>query len=587
MTNQAIIPSPPIEPFYLTGLYDKVLANAKAARIAEAERLPRLRVWLYQVMLFFRWGDIQKLLKALYDHRVAVQRDKEIQQIENMLKNEARLYLKIIKHRLAYMGWNEVERVSGRRKIRQYVRFSKPVYMNENAFYYRILTSRQGLVNSESAIPYGTSTTKLVDDNTIHDLSMVLNRKLKAVFIPRRGLWYIVYRNEDMSGLPRLVQFSQVLEQFEDGQPDICLGVTEQGKVAMARLGKVPHALVAGGTGTGKSVMLNQIICGFIRHNTPAQLKLLLIDLKTVEFFDYAQVDPTTQQFLPERSIPHLVGPVIKDSGETITVLKRVLALIKSRYAAFAGRARNIDDYNKRRPESSRIPRLVVIIDELGEVLLDINTKRGQEAERLLLRIAQLGRAAGVHIIAATQRPSKDIVTPNILAQLDLKFSGRMARSYDSMTVMGTGDAADLENVPGRSCYKLGPDVVRVQPPLIERPKIMESIGIAMLMEPYELALPDITEADEILADEQSPVDYVAGLKRLNQEAGGRLDIHTIRTVLGMTQGQASIFQERVANLQFEHHGEQYQVVQDGRTWRIKSTTRAEKTNGRMRYPGA
>jgi len=233
-----------------------------------------------------------------------------------------------------------------------------------------------------------------------------------------------------------------------------------------------------------------------------------------------------------------------------------------------------------------RRPRLVVIIDEVGELKLDFNTKRGEEVERILLRIAQLGRAAGVHLVLSTQRPSKTVISPNIRAQCDLKLSGRMAQQWDSITILGTGHAATLPDIDGRACFRIGPDVIEVQPPMINNYKIMESVGLAMEMPRFELMLPSVAAADALLYEDDTHVldDESALIKVLN-EAGGHLGIHTIMNTLDLNQADATQFQRRVAGLTVEHDGQPYQVRKSGKTYKIEHATKVTRSNGnRMKY---
>lgn len=250
-----------------------------------------------------------------------------------------------------------------------------------------------------------------------------------------------------------------------------------------------------------------------------------------------------------------------------------------------AGQYRNIEEYNRGRVPSKRMPRLVVIIDEVGELKLDFNTKRGEDVERVILRIAQLGRAAGVHLVLSTQRPSKTVISPNIRAQCDLKLSGRMAQQWDSMTILGTGHAANLPDIDGRACFRIGPDVIEIQPPLINNAKIMESVGLAMEMDRFELALPSVAAADALLyQDDEHPLDDEDSLIKILVEADGHLGIHTIMDTLGLNQTDATKFQQRVAGLALEHSGQPYRVKKSGKTYKIEHATLQSSNGNRMKY---
>ena len=584
MDSSSIIPLPPVEAHYLEGLDAQHLEERRRER---ARKLPFFRLYWYRLAMWMRVGNLRTIYNALRLHKMAVEYERREAKMLKALTPEAKIFGKLLKHRLAMLGFSDVEREEGKRRLRKTVRFRFPIYITPERIYYQVLTSSQRLIGTRSELPYRASATKLVEEETVRDLSYVLNRQVEAVYRPHKGLWFIVHRTKDTSGVPPLVRFDDMLPYFEQGQPDICLGVSEHRRVEMARLGSVPHALIGGSTRSGKSVFLNNLICGLIRNNSPAQVKLLLIDLKRVEFFDYFKTDALTGEFVPTLSIPHLVGPVITEAADALNALKQVFALVRQRYSLMAGQYRNIEEYNRHRAPARRMPRLVVIIDEVGELKLDFNSRRGEEVEKILLRIAQLGRAAGIHLILSTQRPSKTVISPNIRAQCDLKLSGRMAQQWDSITILGTGHAANLDNVDGRACFRIGPDVIEVQPPLINGYKIMESVGLAMEMPRFELALPSVAAADALLyEDDDHVLDDESALIKVLTEAGGHLGIHTIESTLGLNRADATQFQRRVAGMAITHEGEPYIVKKTSKTYEVVHATKVERSsNGkRMKY---
>jgi hypothetical protein len=552
--------NPPITPDYLDGLETLAAAQIQAETGQEPRRVPFLRRYWYILIVFFALGNWRAARAALAEHDRAIALAKEERRVVGLLRPEAILFGKLLEHRLAMLGHSHLEVVEHKKRFTSRVRFDRYVMMSENEFVYRVLTARAGFFGTKSMLPYRSNVAKLLEEEVQTDLAITVNRQIVVEHHPGRGLFVRIFRNADQADIPHLVRFSDVIGELTPDKPEIILGVSSRRQVRIARLDKVPHAMIAGSTGSGKSVMLNSLICCLIRNNTPRQIKMILIDLKRVEFWDYYATPPAP--------IPHLAAPVIDSATEANRMLKRILALIKVRYGVLKGTARNIDEYNRTHAET--MPRLVVIIDEMAEIMLDTDNKRAEQAEKLLIRIAQLGRAAGVHLICCTQRPSKEVVTTNLTAQLDLRFSGRMAQQWDSTTVLGTGDAALLENIPGRSCYRIGPDVVKVQPPLIERPAILESVGIAQAMPPYELELPDLEAAESMLEEESAAFPNMeAALTRMWTMAGGRLDIQLVMEVLGLTQGQAALFQQRAIGTVFWTGGEQYHVISVGKSYRV------------------
>jgi hypothetical protein len=531
-------------------------ARAEYLRI-KAQRLPWLKLRWYKFALFWKLGNIRRYYQAIRLHNEAVSNQAEDKRIYKTLAPEAKLYGRLLSHSLARIGFSHVERERGRRRFTQVVRLERCV-MNEAAFYYKVFTARATATGSKSMLPYRVKAGDLVDDETLQHLSITLNRKVTAEYRPHRGLWFVVWRTKDMAGLPRVVDFHDMQKFHTEGNAELCLGVGDNRAVHMVNMATVPHALVAGETGGGKSNTVNGFICGLIRHNTPQQLKLILIDLKNgVEFRDYDE-------------IPHLATDIITNMNGAEIALRQALAIIKQRYARMAKRARNLDEFNSKLPDEKRIPRLVIIIDELAEILLG-RSKSRDEIETLLIRICQLGRAAGVHVIAATQRPQKEIVNTAISANMSLKVAHKMSRSSDSLTILGTGHAAELEDVPGRACYKKSWRVVTVQPPFITAPNLAESVAIAQQMELYDLELPDVEEANELIEDTAGAVlDYDAALVRMMKQAGGRLDIEAIKDVLSLKQWQAGKFQQDVAGEIFEYNGQHYRVNKRGKSYQIQ-----------------
>jgi S-DNA-T family DNA segregation ATPase FtsK/SpoIIIE len=192
----------------------------------------------------------------------------------------------------------------------------------------------------------------------------------------------------------------------------------------------MPHLLVAGATGSGKSVCVNAILACLLSFNTPDQLKLMLVDPKRVEL-------------VPYNGIPHLLTPVIVDLERVVGALQWVTREMDGRYRKFAKLgARNIADYNRRVASRSEdpLPYIVVIIDELADLMM----LAPDETERTICRLAQMARATGIHLVISTQRPSVDVVTGLIKANFPARISFAVASSVDSRVVLDTTGAERL-----------------------------------------------------------------------------------------------------------------------------------------------
>jgi S-DNA-T family DNA segregation ATPase FtsK/SpoIIIE len=217
----------------------------------------------------------------------------------------------------------------------------------------------------------------------------------------------------------------------------IALGQDVSGQAIAADLGTMPHLLIAGTTGSGKSVCVNSIITCLMTNNTPDDLKLLMVDPKRVELTTY-------------NGVPHLIAPVIVDLEKVVGVLNWVTREMDERYRKFAkSGSRNIDDYNQKIDENNlkegaakepRLPYIIVVIDELADLMM----LAPDETEKTICRLAQMARATGIHLIIATQRPSVDVVTGLIKANFPARIAFSVASSVDSRVILDTTGAERL-----------------------------------------------------------------------------------------------------------------------------------------------
>jgi S-DNA-T family DNA segregation ATPase FtsK/SpoIIIE len=212
----------------------------------------------------------------------------------------------------------------------------------------------------------------------------------------------------------------------------IALGKGVSGEPVAADLAKMPHLLIAGATGSGKSVCINSIIACFLLNNTPEELRLVLIDPKRVEMANFAE-------------IPHLAfSKIITDVEEVVGTLQAIIHEMDSRYRRFASAGvRNLEAYNKSPLATHPLPQWVVIIDELADLMMSAP----YEVERQICRLAQLARATGIHLIIATQRPSVDVVTGLIKANFPTRIAFAVSSQVDSRTII---DGAGAEKLLGR-----------------------------------------------------------------------------------------------------------------------------------------
>ncbi len=259
----------------------------------------------------------------------------------------------------------------------------------------------------------------------------------------------------------------------------IILGMDISGKMMITDLTKAPHLLIAGSTGSGKSVCMNAILLSLLYRFTPEELEIALVDPKKVEFALYRQV-------------PHLIHPVVTETKQVVGLLKWMVEEMERRYALLAERqVRNIAGYNeKARSQGFRpLPYLVLVVDELADLMFTVRA----DIESLLARLAQLSRAAGIHTILATQRPSVNVLTGVIKANFPTRIAFRVSSQIDSRTILDTKGA---ESLLGRGDMLFNPPgiarLLRVQGPMVEDEEIMRVVEyVARQGQPrYRIELP-------------------------------------------------------------------------------------------------
>lgn len=233
---------------------------------------------------------------------------------------------------------------------------------------------------------------------------------------------------------PAIVGLSSILQSRDwsdmKGPLAFSIGKDIGGRPVVADLAKMPHLLVAGQTGSGKSVMINDILTSMLYRNSPSDLKLILVDPKQVELTPY-------------NDIPHLLTPVINEPEKCISALKWAVAEMERRLRAMAevGK-RNIEEYNNLKKEEG-MPYIVIVIDELADLMM----MAARDVESLVVRLAQKARAAGIHLVLATQRPSVDVITGLIKANIPARIAFTVASQVDSRTII---DQMGAEKLLGR-----------------------------------------------------------------------------------------------------------------------------------------
>ncbi len=297
--------------------------------------------------------------------------------------------------------------------------------------------------------------------------------------IPGKGTIGIEVPNKNRE----MVSIRSVLasERFQKSDKDlpIAIGKTISNELMVIDLAKMPHLLVAGATGQGKSVGLNVILTSLLYKMHPSQLKFVLVDPKKVEMSLFSKIE---RHYLAK--LPNSEEAIITDTKKVVYTLNSLCIEMENRYEILkdAG-ARNLKEYNakfisrKLNPKEGHrfLPYIVLVIDELADLMMTA----GKEVETPIARLAQLARAIGIHLVVATQRPSVNVITGVIKANFPARLSFRVTSKVDSRTILDSGGADQLVGM-GDMLLSLGSDVIRLQSPFVDTPeieKVCEYIG--------------------------------------------------------------------------------------------------------------
>ncbi len=367
----------------------------------------------------------------------------------------------------------------------------------------------------------GTKTSRVVSlaDDIARSMSAVA---VRIAVVPGRSVIGIELPNANRE----TVYLRQMLaaEEFEksDGKLIIALGKDIGGMPVFADLARMPHLLVAGTTGSGKSVAINTMIMSLLYRNTPADVRLIMIDPKMLELSVYD-------------GIPHLLSPVVTEPGKAVMALKWAVREMENRYRAMSQLSvRNVAGYNQRLQEAAKkgtvlkrtvqtgfepttgkpiyeeqdldltpLPYIVVIIDEMADLML----VAGKDVEAAVQRLAQMARAAGIHVIMATQRPSVDVITGTIKANFPTRISFQVTSKIDSRTILGEQGAEQLLGQGDMLYMAAGGRITRVHGPFVSDKEVEQ-----VTMHLREQASPDYVES----VTEEDDLDDVPGFAGLS-----------------------------------------------------------------------
>ena len=404
----------------------------------------------------------------------------------------------------------------------------------------------------EIEIKAGTKVNKILSIHREIALALAAKDVRIQAPIPSKSTIGIELPNKKISIVTVREILEQIPKKLEKNKLIVSLGKNIMGETIYFDINQTPHLLVAGATGSGKSVCINSLIISLLMRANPNEIKLLLIDPKKVELNIY-------------NGIPHLLAPVVSEPRVANTALKKIVAEMERRYDLFSDSGtKNIAGYNlylekKGSAEQKPLPYIVVIIDELADLML----VAAKEVEDSILRITQMARAAGIHLIVATQRPSTDVITGLIKANIPSRISFAVSSSIDSRTILdmmgaekllGKGDMLFLpmgENIPIRiqGAFISEEEIKKVVEHIISQQKAKYDETLLMTEEELQATtmVDEIDESDEplyneivefVIKEEKASTSLIQRRFRIGYNRAARVvDLMEERGIIGPSRG--------------------------------------------------
>ena len=374
-----------------------------------------------------------------------------------------------------------------------------------------------------------------------NDIKLSLKSKSLRIIAPIPGTDMIGIQipnpKASMVRLGDIISTEEFSMQMKKNSTNLSLGKGIDGSVQVKALESMPHLLVAGATGSGKSVGINDFIVSLMFQNTPAELKFLMVDPKQVELEMYS-------------GLPYLLAPIVYDSGKAIKLLQWTVEEMEKRYSTLKDqRVRNLDEYNQKMEAEGqeKMYRIVFIIDEMADMMLSSSANR-KEVENCINRLAAKARAVGIHLILATQRPSVNVITGLIKANIPTRIAFGVVSEVDSRTILGRKGAEDLVG-KGDMLY-MDPSTkfpIRIQAPFVSTEEIERVVS--QLRNKY---MQNLTEEDiyhpEIIAALESKVETARGVLSSGGEGGNDEDLinQAIQVIAETRKASATLLQRKL-----------------------------------------
>ena len=374
-----------------------------------------------------------------------------------------------------------------------------------------------------------------------NDIKLSLKSKSLRIIAPIPGTDMIGIQipnpKASMVRLGDIISTEEFSMQMKKNSTNLSLGKGIDGSVQVKALESMPHLLVAGATGSGKSVGINDFIVSLMFQNTPAELKFLMVDPKQVELEMYS-------------GLPYLLAPIVYDSGKAIKLLQWTVEEMEKRYSTLKDqRVRNLDEYNQKMEAEGqeKMYRIIFIIDEMADMMLSSSANR-KEVENCINRLAAKARAVGIHLILATQRPSVNVITGLIKANIPTRIAFGVVSEVDSRTILGRKGAEDLVG-KGDMLY-MDPSTkfpIRIQAPFVSTEEIERVVS--QLRNKY---MQNLTEEDiyhpEIIAALESKVETARGVLSSGGEGGNDEDLinQAIQVIAETRKASATLLQRKL-----------------------------------------
>ena len=466
--------------------------------------------------------------------------------VESELRRELYAIKRVIIDRLTQLEFAYFARGDKDRQRISKIRFAEMV-ATPGALYYRVDTVR---------MPRGVRTAALEDPEVLRDLSLAVRAPVSTYAHYEHGFWIIVERAEGLASVPRFVRWEDIKQPT--AQWIFPLGVGVNKRQYSANLRELPHLLVAGATGYGKSMMLHNILISLLSKNTARILKVYLADMKGGAELSFYRV------------LPHVVG-FAREPGEAMDILRSLYAEMERRFQILEReRVTDLSKLNQRAAMASRwddqVAYILFMCDELANLML--SRRHRQEAEDLLANLAAMGRAPGIHLIVATQRPSVDVVTGLVKANFPARIAFHCASQADSRTIIDTGDAAGL-GIAGRMVYVREQARRVLQAPYLEHQQILNAIRAIEQGEEFRpVAVREGVTIEDIIKWALRENVRTLSVEKVYGAFRGQIAYHTLKQLLLAAEGKV-----------FEVQGVFYKVTsRDGRGTRV--ITRVEDERG-------